>query len=39
MQYMRNATLPPPNTICEVDEPNPWILLGDLLNNTQASLV
>ncbi|CAN9381917.1 unnamed protein product [Alternaria alternata] len=38
MQYMLDASLPPPNTVCEVNEPNPWKQLGDILNATQSSL-
>ncbi|KAF1850512.1 alpha/beta-hydrolase [Cucurbitaria berberidis CBS 394.84] len=36
-QYMLDATLPPANTTCEVDEPNPWIALAKQYNLTQAS--
>jgi hypothetical protein len=39
MQYMLDGTLPPANTTCEADEPNPWIILGEQLNLTQATLV
>jgi hypothetical protein len=38
MQYMLDASLPHPNTVCEVNEPNPWKKLGDILNATQSSL-
>ncbi|KAH7371190.1 TAP-like protein-domain-containing protein [Pyrenochaeta sp. MPI-SDFR-AT-0127] len=34
-QYMRDGTLPPENTVCEIAEPNPWIALAKLENLTQ----
>lgn len=33
-QYMIDGTLPPANAECDVDEPNPWILLAKQLNVT-----
>ncbi|EUC36495.1 hypothetical protein COCCADRAFT_88224 [Bipolaris zeicola 26-R-13] len=33
-RYMRDGTLPPANTVCEVEEPNPWIALAKLSNAT-----
>jgi pimeloyl-ACP methyl ester carboxylesterase len=35
-QYMRNGTLPPANTVCEVDEPNPWIAAAKLFDLAKA---
>jgi hypothetical protein len=36
---MIDGTLPPANSTCEIDEPNPFILLGEMLkeaNGTQS---
>lgn len=34
---MRDGTLPPANTTCEVDEPNPWLLFAKQNNLTQTA--
>jgi hypothetical protein len=34
-QYMRDGILPPANTTCEADEPNPWKIIAEQANATQ----
>jgi hypothetical protein len=36
MRYMLDGTVPPENTTCEADEPNPCIIIGKQLNLTQT---
>ncbi|KAF1361492.1 hypothetical protein EJ07DRAFT_164529 [Lizonia empirigonia] len=37
-QYMLDGTLPPPGTSCEVDEPNPFIIVAEQSNSTAGIL-
>jgi hypothetical protein len=34
---MLDGTLPPSNTTCDVDEPNPFLILAELLRNANAT--
>jgi pimeloyl-ACP methyl ester carboxylesterase len=36
-EYMRSGVLPPAGTLCEVDEPNPWIIASKLYNLTHSA--
>jgi hypothetical protein len=38
-QFMLDGTLPPANTNCEVDQPNPFLIVAEQLANSTQGLV